>query len=228
MSRTGPVDAPRGPSGRALAALLVGAFLAAAGTTLLFFVMRAVMDIGGSCAEGGPYVPVQPCPEGAALAMPLGMVGWMGGGALLFIGGASVGGAWAVAGILAWSALFGSLGWNFIEYGLAPPGGGGTEWGWLIPGIVFEAMAIVPLVALVPLRRALSRGGATTTGTTATPDADTVANTLQAAGAWLPPPDDDLVSRLERLTALHAAGSLTDAEFASAKETLIDDAREDR
>ena len=35
--------------------------------------------------------------------------------------------------------------------------------------------------------------------------------------------NSDLVSRLERLNALHAAGSLTDAEFAHAKDALLGD-----
>src|SRR6195952_319708 len=39
-----------------------------------FFSMRVVMDVGGSCADGGPYVSAQPCPSGAGiigLAIPL-------------------------------------------------------------------------------------------------------------------------------------------------------------
>jgi hypothetical protein len=30
--------------------------------TLVFLGMRAVMDIGGACADGGPYVSANPCP----------------------------------------------------------------------------------------------------------------------------------------------------------------------
>jgi hypothetical protein len=41
--------------------------------------------------------------------------------------------------------------------------------------------------------------------------------------AAAPAPNSDLVSRLERLNALHAAGSLTDAEFAAAKDALLSD-----
>ena len=53
---------------------LVGVAGIAAGITLLFLGMRAVMDVGGMCAEGGPYVIEQHCPEGAALAMLLGFL----------------------------------------------------------------------------------------------------------------------------------------------------------
>jgi hypothetical protein len=38
--------------------------------------------------------------------------------------------------------LFLALGWNFIEFGLDPPGGEGTVWGWLIPGVLFWVMAL--------------------------------------------------------------------------------------
>jgi hypothetical protein len=41
--------------------------------------------------------------------------------------------------------------------------------------------------------------------------------------AAAPALNSDLVSRLERLTTLHANGSLTDAEFAAAKDALLDD-----
>ena len=36
--------------------------------TVLFLCARAVMDVGGVCASGGPYVVASPCPKG---------VGWM-------------------------------------------------------------------------------------------------------------------------------------------------------
>ena len=36
----------------------------AAGLTALFLGMRRVMEIGGFCAEGGPFVIQHPCPEG--------------------------------------------------------------------------------------------------------------------------------------------------------------------
>lgn len=34
-------------------------------------------------------------------------------------------------------------------------------------------------------------------------------------------PEDDLLTRLERLAALHASGALSDSEFAAVKATLI-------
>ncbi len=53
---------------------------------------------------------------------------------------------------LAWPGLFLSLGWNFLEFAFAPPGGG-FAWGWLICGVVFVLMGGLPLLlAFKPLR----------------------------------------------------------------------------
>ena len=113
--------------------------------TLVFLAMRAVMDVGGACADGGPYVSAQPCPDGATPALLLGVFGGFGFGALGAVYGARVGGYGWVP-LLGWVALFATLGWNFLDYGLFnPPEGEGIVWGWLIPGILFELMAWVPV-----------------------------------------------------------------------------------
>ena len=58
----------------------VGVFITlaglSAGITLLFLGMRAVMEIGGVCADGGPFVTRQSCPDG----VPALMVGGIWGG----------------------------------------------------------------------------------------------------------------------------------------------------
>ena len=51
---------------------VVGLVIVTAGLTVVFLSMRAVMDIGGYCASGGPYVIAQECPRGAAAMMPAG------------------------------------------------------------------------------------------------------------------------------------------------------------
>jgi len=113
--------------------------------TLVFLAMRSVMDIGGACAEGGPYVPAQSCPDGATPALLLGVFGGFGFGALGAAYGARVGGYGWVP-LLGWTALFAALGWNFLDYGLFnPPEGEGIVWGWLIPGVLFQLMAWVPV-----------------------------------------------------------------------------------
>src|SRR5919204_232452 len=88
-------------------------FLSLAGVTaaitMLYLGMRSVMEIGGSCAEGGPFVPVRPCPKGVALIMVGGI--WLG---LIFAGmyvwQSLKSGGPSFAGLL-WPALFLSLGW---------------------------------------------------------------------------------------------------------------------
>jgi hypothetical protein len=49
-----------------------------------------------------------------------------------------------------------------------------------------------------------------------------VPETAPPVAAPAPPaPGEDLLSKLERLAALHASGALTDAEFASVKASII-------
>ena len=43
--------------------------LATCGLTWLYLGMRSVMEIGGACAEGGPYEIATPCPDGVPLLM---------------------------------------------------------------------------------------------------------------------------------------------------------------
>lgn len=204
---------------RRVGLVLASLAVVSAGITLVYLGMRAVMDIGGACASGGPYVPVQPCPAGVP--------GLLVGGIFLGIIAALV---YAVATIgigvpsftgLFWPALFMSLGWNFLEYGVAPPVGDGIVWGWLIPGILFEIMGIVPLwvmirtVGVVPNTARVKA--------TLTPAAvRTVAEAVRQRTAQATEPESpDLISELERLDALYRSGSLTDAEYTRAKRRLL-------
>ncbi len=114
--------------------------------TLMFESMRAVMDVGGFCAEGGAYEIRQHCPQGVAWVMPVAIFGGLFSLAVGALGVFSQGGPRPYA--FAWSALFLSLGWNFLEYGFDPPGGG-TEAGWLVCGVVFVVMGGVPLLLLL-------------------------------------------------------------------------------
>jgi hypothetical protein len=73
--------------------------------------------------------------------------------------------------LLAWPALFLSLGWNFLEYGVDPPGTGGVAVGWLICAVVFFAMGGIPLVIGI---RALMMGRDTRVPSTVTDRVGTV------------------------------------------------------
>jgi hypothetical protein len=234
------------PRTRYLVLYLVGVAGLAAAITLLFLGMRAVMDVGGMCAEGGAYVIQQHCPEGAALTT---LLGFLGGFASLVLAGwmgASIGGGAGSVVLLAWPAAFGVLGFNFLQYGLDPPGDQpGWAWGWLFTGVVFEIMALGPLLIGVWLARV--GGGATAAATRRIPGGARLGTALrdtrgardarrsaagpvalgtdrEDAGSAAPEdaPGEDLVGGLERLADLHRAGSLSDDEYARAKAELLE------
>ncbi|MEV7397409.1 hypothetical protein [Aeromicrobium sp. NPDC092404] len=139
---------------RRLSVLLVCVVILALTLTWAFLSMRAVMDVGGSCADGGPYVSAQPCPGGAGfigVAIPVMILATFAGSAVAI--------SLQAPNLLVpmWTILFGSLGWNFLEYGFAGPDGNVV--GWIVCGIVFELMALPGLIAIV-----LSGGTMWTTG----------------------------------------------------------------
>jgi hypothetical protein len=143
-------------SNRVLAGYLVGIALGTMSVTLLFLGMRAVMDVGGACADGGPYVSAQPCPDGVPLAMLGGMFGLFGAAGLIVWYGSRIGKAAASIVALGWPALFLALGLNFLDYAVHPPDNEATPvWGWLIPGVLFWLIGGAPLaVAILAWREA--------------------------------------------------------------------------
>lgn len=204
---------------RRILVMFTGLAIVSAGLTLVFLSMRAVMDIGGMCASGGPYVIAQPCPDGAVALMPLGIVGgliglWMYAAASSKLPGPRL-------TLLAWSALFLSLGWNFWEYGLNPPDGSdGVVWGWIICGVVFVAMGGLPLLGLANRDIAKQLFWADAPGT-----ASPIRPVAVARRPVTPPgpPDDSIPAALERLSELHQTGALTDEEFRLAKQRILED-----
>ena len=67
MSTQAPAAARVSPMA---AAVTVGCVLVVAvSLTWTYLSMRAVMNVGGSCADGGPYIPRVSCPDGVPLAM---------------------------------------------------------------------------------------------------------------------------------------------------------------
>lgn len=91
---------------RRLVLTFVGVAVVAASLTVLFLGMRDVMEIGGACGSGGPYVPVRPCPEGTWLVPVSIFTGII---AALVTAAATSGYVRGMA-FLAWPALFLSLG----------------------------------------------------------------------------------------------------------------------
>jgi Short C-terminal domain len=204
--------------------LTIGLSLAgvACALTMVYLSMRAVMEVGGFCAEGGPFEIETHCPQG----VPGVMVGSL-------LGGIVLAGVYVVLVIkhnvpnfvgLLWPALFLSLGWNFLEYAFDPPGTqGGVVWGWLICGIVFMLMGGLPLLVMLPATvRSFTRERERPKGwPIGMPLAhmQRVAARVQpvAAGAA----GGSMVDELERLAKLHERGALTDDEYAAAKRMLL-------
>ena len=132
---------PRGLPLTRIGGLAVSVALVGVGLAWTYLGMRAIMDIGGACATGGPYVPVQSCPAGASTLLSVGIP-------LLLLATFAASGLalWIKAPtllLLMWFLLFGSLGWNFLEYALAEDD---IVMGWLVPGIMFELMALPALL----------------------------------------------------------------------------------
>ena len=211
---------------RRVVQMFVGLVIVTAGLTVVFLSMRAVMDIGGYCASGGPYVIAQECPEGAAALMPAGIIGgllglWMYGVAAAKLPGPRL-------TLLTWSALFLSLGWNFWEYGLNPPDGSDElVWGWIICGIVFVIMGGFPLLGLFNRDIATQLFWADAPSATPVDPYRDAPSPPIARRVTAPPPaapdSDSIPEALERLAALHRAGALTDDEFRAAKQRVLED-----
>lgn len=230
-----------------LAGATIGIFatlaLVVVGLTLMFLAMRSVMEIGGACADGGPFQPVRPCPNGVGLAM----FGGIWGGIVALGAYFWLATSYRVPSLLAlaWPALFMSLGWNFLEYGFnSPAPGGGLEWGWIFCGVLFWLMGGIPLLLVAPM---LFRSfwPADPQGPVGLRDSVAVVRhpsravrsskaanlaPARAPGPGFEPPTaaeietedtSELTSRLERLAALHASGALTAEEFALAKKKLL-------
>src|SRR5947207_1150632 len=221
---------------RALLQRSAATFLGLTGVTIaltwMFLAMRSVMAIGGSCAEGGPYEISTPCPHGVSMVMLLGI-----------FGGLIATGVYAALGLragpqltpLVWSALFLSLGWNFLDSGLHPPDDAGPVAGWLICAGLFAVMGGAPVVGLLvvpsfarqtlwsedrPARRIIGR---TAAAPTATEPENRPASRPPAPPPPPPPPADDLATALRTMSELHDQGKLTDDEYAAAKRRLLED-----
>jgi len=211
-----------GPTVRRVVVMFLGLTIVSTGMTLVFLSMRAVMDIGGTCASGGPYAITTPCPEGAAALLPLGIIVGLIGLWMYAVTSSKLPGPRLT--LLTWSALFLSLGWNFWQYGLNPPmAATGVVWGWIICGVVFVAMGAFPLFGLFNRDVAKALFWADTPSEN---PVDPYPHGVHAPLRHAPTPpvssEDSLPVALERLAALHSSGAITDAEFATAKRRILE------
>ena len=144
----------------AWAGVAVSAAGVAAGITATYRGMRDLMvESGGVCARGGPFEVASECSDAQIVLLLGGIIG-----TLVFAGLHSGFSAWARGPSVGPFAIAGAgmaaLGWNFLDLGLNPPQGGGTEVGWLVSGVLFWLMA-AGFVAPALLRAAgwVRRGG---------------------------------------------------------------------
>ena len=79
---------------RAVIGFLLGIAGLAFCIALLWLGMRAVMDLGGFCASGGPYVIAVECPDAVLATTPLSIFGAFLAIGLILWGGAALGGSW--------------------------------------------------------------------------------------------------------------------------------------
>ena len=129
----------------ALIGVVITALGAAVCMTVLWLGMRSVMSLGGFVAQGGPYVIAHQAPDWVVWLLPGSIVLLI----VCMIASQELNSVYETPSLmlLAWSTLFLSLGWNFLEFGLMAPGGG-LSVGWLIGAAAFFATGSGGLYAL--------------------------------------------------------------------------------
>ena len=141
-------------TGRRIVAALVTVAGAAGFTACLLALYTGARDVmrtdGGFCASGGPYVVAHQCSGADVRLMMVGILGGLFAVAIYAGGSSALRGRASSAGLLAWTALFGLLGWNFIQQTLHQAPGQGTPTGPLVSGSLFLLMALggfIPFLA---------------------------------------------------------------------------------
>lgn len=117
-------------------------FVLAFAVTVLYVGFMRVLEVGGYCAEGGPYVIETHCPPGTIAAIPLSIFGLFIAAGLSFLAG----GLGTPAYAYLWTILFGSLGTGFAIAAKKSPDG---AVGWIICAVMFILMAVSPLIVIV-------------------------------------------------------------------------------
>lgn len=116
--------------------------------TLLFLATRAIMATGtGFVAVGGPYEIAHPAP-GWIWIVPTSILSGVVFIALQWAGASRLQGFTVIMPM--WVALFLALGENFLEMGVPTAATGGIA--WIVCGVVFWGMAIMPLFAPIMAR----------------------------------------------------------------------------
>lgn len=124
--------------------LFLGMGLFSFSLTINWLCMRAIMAIGGFCAEGGAYQIAVHCPDAVEWLMPVSFITLFIGGGIYFASGSKNSPNW---GVFFWTALFVALGWNFLDFAMHP-GAGDDVVGWWICGVLFMIMGFAPLLII--------------------------------------------------------------------------------
>ncbi len=111
--------------------------------TLLSLSMLAVLAVGGTCADGGPYDIQTHCPGDTGWLTPLSIYMGLASVAIGFFVARGLGASLFLA---AWPILFIGLSVNFLQAGF---GMGGVEPVGLVLGLMFLIMGALPLVYLL-------------------------------------------------------------------------------
>jgi hypothetical protein len=133
--------------------LLVSVVLLFLSATWLVAGARAQLAVGPSCASGGPYEIVAPCPEHSTSLVLVGMflsvaVALVGTLAALSVGAPNL-------VVLHWTLLLGGLGGLFVLWSLTNDGG--VSWSSLLVGLGGLAMALPGVYLMTPWQRLYRR-----------------------------------------------------------------------
>lgn len=214
-------------------ATLLGLGIAAASIALATWGLYGLVRTG-TCASGGAYQVVAPCPEGTGLrvgGLVGGIVATLVGAGIYAMRGQGRGGRRGAAGALAMGLLMISLSVASLvaAFGPASTDRADSKLGAAIASFVLLPMGIGPLIYGLRTRAPGSVFGlpAGVSIPSAGMDGFSVgASTVPPAPSPPPAPAPptggaDAISRLEHLQALRAAKAITDAEFEAKKAEIL-------
>lgn len=126
--------------------MFIGLTVTVIGLVLLYLGMHGIMNSGDFVASGGSYQIAHHAPEWFWV-IPVSIFGSMFGILIYFFNGRKIGGVKLL--LFLWSALFLSLGYNFMEYAIWKGDHSKIIIGWLIPGIFLILMGGIPLLVII-------------------------------------------------------------------------------
>ena len=132
---------------------VVCVFLLAVLITWFLTGMRAQMEVGPSCATGGPYVVVNPCPEHTTSLVLVGMFGSF----FVALAGTVAAISAGAPNLLVpyWTFTAGGMSVAFLYDGVTDEGA--PIWSYVLPGLLVLALALPGLYVMSPWQRIYDR-----------------------------------------------------------------------